>query len=60
MNVLESEKSHLIISNNQLQKEILQSTETAKITRESLEFKLQLKIQNLEENVTKYAEVLIN
>lgn len=60
MNTMESEKSHLIIFNSQLQKDILQYVETAKITRDSLEYKLQLKIHNLEENVIKYAEVLMN
>ena len=54
---MEDEKVHLVSFNNKLQEDFIQTSEAAKIARDSLESKLQIKIQNSEESTIKYTEV---
>ena len=55
--ILEREKKHIINLNSQLQNDLLQTSEAARMAKESLEKKLNLKIQSLEEKMSQYAEV---
>ena len=54
---LEREKEHIINLNCQLQKDVLQTSEVARIAKDLLEKNLHLKIQSLEEKMSEYAEV---
>lgn len=56
---MKDENFHLMSFNNKLQEDIIQTSEATKIARDSLESKLQLKIQFFEESTIKYTEVTI-